>query len=369
MTSRAKILVLALLLTILGLLLVRQRMVRATSPEALEARFNQMDAGEPGLYRLEIGATRLGLTGGTFTALEVTLVPDSAELVRLTDTGTPARARYAITIPRIEVTGINRRAMLGGHFDALDVVLHDLDFRVWLDRRIQRGASTAPAPLPHERLLAASADIMVGRASVENGRVRYFERSQDGARFAMLEFDSVQVSAAAITNRPAGSLDAGIVPIEIAGRLGGKAPLSTSMLYNTRTPSFNLVVNGGLGPTDGRLLNPLLMDLEGVRITEGVVDSIAWEFEVEDGVAQGRMVALYRNLTIERLDKVTHTQGLGDEIVSFLGNNFKLNQANPAAPGAPPLVVPLAHRRGEREPFFRFLWVTLRGGLLQTVGL
>jgi len=368
MTLRAKAMVLALLLALLALLLARQWALHATSPEALEARFNQRDRGTPQLYRLEVGATRLGLTGGSFTALEVTLQPDSTELARRRAAGSPVRTWYAITIPRLEATGINRRALLRGDFDVLDVVAQGLDLQVWVDRQIPEREAPDTTLLPHEQLQAAAREISVGRASVADGRVRYFERSADGARFALLEFDSVQASAAAITNRDTGGLEAGVVPIELAGRLGGKARIASTMLYDTRSPGFTLVVNGGLGPTDGRLLNPLLMDLEGVRIAEGEVDSIAWELEVEDGVAAGRMVARYRELVMERLDKVTRDQDVGDEIASFLGNTFTLIRSNPTD-GEPVRVVPLAHRRAPHEAFLRFLWVTLRGGLLTTVGL
>jgi hypothetical protein len=368
MTSRARVLVLVLVLSLLAVVLARQWMLRAASPEAIEARFNQMEEGESGLYRLEIGATQLGLTGGSFTALEVMLRPDSAELERRREAGTPVRTQYAITIPRIEVTGINRRALLRGDYDLLDVVAHGLDIQVRVDRQIVNREAPDTIRLPHERLQASVRDIFVGRASVVDGRVRYFERSRDGARFALLEFDSVQASAAAITNRATGGLEGGLVPIELAGLMGGKSRITSSLVYNTRTPGFNLVMNGGLGPTDGALLNSLLTDLEGVRIAEGVVDSIAWEIEVEEGVAKGRMMARYRDLTMEQLDKVTRTQSLGDEIVSFFGNNFKISRSNPAE-GEPVRVVPLAHRRAADEAFFRFLWVTLRGGLLATVGL
>jgi hypothetical protein len=259
--------------------------------------------------------------------------------------------------------------MLRDDFEALDIALHAPDLRVWRDRRLRRSGPRDATLLPHERLLAADDAIVVGRLSVHDGRFRYFERSSDGARVALLEFDSLQASVAAITNRAGGTPESGFVPVVLAGRLGRKARLHTTMMYDTRTPAFNLVVNGGLGPADAGLLNPLLTDLEGARITAGTVDSIAWDFTVTDGLAAGRMRAIYRDLAMERLDKVSRTQDLGDAIASFLANLLKLKQSNPASAGDPPRVVALAHRRAPHEAFFRFLWVTLRGGLLETVGL
>lgn len=177
------------------------------------------------------------------------------------------------------------------------------------------------------------------------------------------------MDATGITTREVDTDADAIVPIHLAGRLDGSARISADLDYDLRASDVTLSMTGGLGPTDGRIFNRVLVDLEGIRITEAAVDTIHWAMEIEEGAARGRMLAIYRDLRMERLAKVTRTQSLGDQIASFLGNNFNLTPANPRREDEPPQSVVLSHRRSPTESFFKVLGVTLRGGVLESVGL
>jgi hypothetical protein len=223
--------------------------------------------------------------------------------------------------------------------------------------------------LPHEHLNALDGILAIDRLQVHDATAHYSERAPDGARFALLAFDSLDLVASGLASPPARQPGDTLVPIQISARIGERARLVTEMAYHIGGTGFNLDVAGGLARTDARILNNLLADLEGIRISSGVVDTISWEFEVREGLARGRVRALYRDLKIDKLDQVTLDQNLGEAILSYFANNFTLAPQNPREDGDPPEIMPLFRRRAPDEPFFGFLWATLRGGLVKAIGM
>jgi len=368
MTRRARIGILGVLLLLLTAVALRLWAVRATSPERVAAALTLALGPELALYhRIRVGATRLGLSGGSLIVTDLSLQPDSATMARLEREGAQPPVRYQVTVPRIEITGIGRLAALRGQVDLGAVIVHQPEFQTWRDRTIPRRGPRDTVMLPHQRLRRMERGGAFGSIEVRDGLLRYHERAGDGARFAELTFDSLQARIGRVQFPEPGTPST--VPIEWTTLVYGQGRLDVQMEYDLATPGLTMAVAGTLSRTDPAIFNEVLVDLEGVRITQGTVDTIRWNFSVAEDVAQGTLLVIYRNLRIDKLDKVTRRQDLGDEIMSFIGNQFALRTANPRSEGEPAEPTGLWHKRPWHEPLFKFLWVTLRGGLLKTVGI
>jgi hypothetical protein len=81
------------------------------------------------------------------------------------------------------------------------------------------------------------------------------------------------------------------------------------------------------------------------------------------------MQVLYRDFEFQLLDKVTLNRGLGARLRTFIADKTKINHANPPDDRTPATVVAILQERPPESRLFRFLWVTLREGILSTLGL
>ncbi|MHB1326627.1 MAG: AsmA family protein [Gemmatimonadales bacterium] len=334
-------------------------------PEALEARINRsLTSSSDGLYRVSVGTSSLDLFGGRFVATDVQLHLDSARLAELRSNKTAPRDLYTVRIPQLEVTGIRLGALLRRSIDAGHVTLTEPEVAISLDRHIPTKEGAGPA-LPHQALQQLETAVSIGQLNVAQGQLVYRERADDGARYGRFEFADIELGIRNITNQRERATEH--ATIDLAFAAAGKGQLRTKMQYDLFAPGLNMSYEGGIGSFDASMLNPLTVDLEGVRITQGQVDTLWFRVDVEDDVATGRLQARYRELRIQTLDKVTRDRSLGDHIQSFISNSFKIRVDNPQ-PGEPIKTAFIKLERDEDMPLLKFLWHTLRAGVAETVG-
>ncbi len=99
------------------------------------------------------------------------------------------------------------------------------------------------------------------------------------------------------------------------------------------------------------------------------MDSMSFDFKVRDDVASGTMQVLYRNLDIEILDKVSLNRGVLARFQTFLADKTKLNHSNPSDDHTPARVAAIRLERAPETALIKFLWESLREGLLSTLGV
>jgi hypothetical protein len=134
------------------------------------------------------------------------------------------------------------------------------------------------------------------------------------------------------------------------------------------SPEFSLHYSGTLSTMDLTRLDAFLAIAEHTRIKSGSAQEAAFDIDVTDGQASGRVHAIYRNLEIAVLDKETGTAtGLGNRIASFLANVLKIRSANfPDASGSLKEGQVNYTRRPDDE-FQQFVWFALRSGVLDVI--
>jgi hypothetical protein len=239
-----------------------------------------------------------------------------------------------------------------------------LDLDIYLDRTVQTALDSV-STLPHQLLMRLGHRVRVDTINL-NGRMRYSERAWDGTRKSSMRFEDLSVGIANLTNDP---LQAARTPVEIDLRtmLAGAGRAHVVFEYDLSAPRLTLSYRGGVGPMDGKALNETLVNLEGMRVVDGRHDSTSFDIKVKDDVATGQMLLLYHHLQIEFLDKATGKQGLGDELRSFYATNFGIHTKNGWKSDSPAQSVQIHLTRGADIPIFKFVWHTIRQGLLGTI--
>jgi hypothetical protein len=119
---------------------------------------------------------------------------------------------------------------------------------------------------------------------------------------------------------------------------------------------------------EARAFNETFVDLVGIRLTGGTIDSIWFDINVDAGRASGGFEMRYRDLELEVLDKVTREQALGDRLKTFLVDHIVEPQNQPEGEN-PAIVAIIQHERKSGDPLFKFMWDVLKSGIFTTLGI
>jgi hypothetical protein len=277
------------------------------------------------------------------------------------------RTRYRLVIPHWSMTG---SACLGilkrDSFCGRSARLQDPVLDVLTNMAKPPETGLADPRLPHELLASIKATIQIDSLSIANGQVKYGERYARGAEPATVTFDSMQVSVGGIANRCS---EHDSVVVRARGRFMNAGRMNVRMAIPVATPEFSMRCSGSLSRMRVPRLNSFLEVAQEIRIKSGDVHSITFDFNVETGRANGTVRAVYSDLSIAILNGETGSEkGIIDRVTSFLANNVKLRQSNvPDKTGAVEIGA-VVYTRQPSDPFFKFLWFSLRSGLKDVVG-
>lgn len=365
--SRARFRVIAGILAAVVLLVIAGVMVRrATNPQAVERRLLAM-LGPSGdsLYHVRVGSSRLSVLGGSYLATGIEITPDSAAFRLRREAGRPVRSRVALQAASFKVTGLGMWGLFRNRIAAATAVVDSLLLEVYLDRTVP-GIVDSLKRLPHELFQSLAQPVRIDTFRFENSEFRYSERAMDGARPGTIRFTQSRVGVFNLTNdtlRPHPP-----VIIDLQTRLAGSAPVKAVFEYDFATPKLNLDYQGSIGDLEARELNEMTVDLEGIRLTGGHMDSAWFKFRVKDGVANGEFQMLYRDLEAEFLDKVTGQSGLSAWLKTFVAGAFMLRGSNRREGDEAARTVAIrGFARGRDIPLTKYVWHTLREGLFVTI--
>ncbi len=341
-----------------------------TSAPSLEKKMNAaLQESTQGLYRADFGSTSLDWGSRTFTLDRFRIAPDSLELARLKEAGESPAIEFSFEAESIRCSGIDLNALLRGRIDAASATVESPVSRAFLNRQSpKKKATTHPKRMPHELLTQLPRSVRIDTIVVKNGTMVYSELARDGARPGTISFEAVNAAVYGLISDPQPGFEAPC-RIDLRMLLAGEGDTEITLVYDLTSPRLDLSYQGRVGRMPATAFSEILENLEGVRVKTGTHDSTWFSFVVKGDVADGKVQVLYHGLDSEMIRKGTHEQGLSENLATFIGNRFKINDANPADDKKPALVVPVHHERPGPENFFRFLWVIVRQGLYVTMGI
>jgi hypothetical protein len=274
--------------------------------------------------------------------------------------------RFHVVVPECRVLGLAYGDLLQGRsYRARSVHFSSLSF----DAMINRDKPPAPfvkTPLMvHEALAAIRQPLQVDSLTITNGLLRYCERLAVGADPAVLTFGAVSLFVAGIANR--GEPPAAI-QLRGQGDLMNAGTMKVLMTIPITSSNFSLHYSGSLSAMDLTRLDAFLDIAEHTRIKSGSAQEADFEIDVTAGQARGRVRAIYGNLEIAVLGKLTGSEkGLENRVASFLANLLKIRNANAPDASGSMKEGKVNYTRRPDEEFQQFAWFALRTGVLDVI--
>jgi hypothetical protein len=319
------------------------------------------------LYRVRIGRSHFSLLGRFFEIADLELFPDTAAITRRDKAGGHVpHTRYLVTATSLRLDGLALRQLFRRRLSARSAAIDSLRLEIRVDRTLPRSPDT-PARLPHQ-VLQESPPLLIDQLRIAHSRIEFMERAIDGSRFATLPFSELDAVITNVTADPLRMSRARPCEITVRTRFAGASDMLARLQYDLSAKRLNLAYHVSFGPMKAAALNQFLVDLEGVRIREGQLDSAVLKADVRDDLARGDLLLLYHDLEVETLDKISRGRSLQDKVQTFIFNNFKLRTHNPPD-DKPPVRAAILLRRQPENPLFKFLWLTLRAGVVETLGI
>ena len=274
--------------------------------------------------------------------------------------------RFHVVLPECRVLGLVYGELFRGksyratsvHFDG-----PSFDGLVNRDKPVD---PFAKAPLMmHEALAAIRLPLQFDSLTITNGHLTYCERLAVGADPGVLTVAALSMSVAGIANRGAASA---AIRFQAQGELMDAGTLKVQMSIPIAPRDFALHYSGSLSAMDLTRFNAFLEIAEHTRLKSGSVQEVAFEIDVTDGLASGRVRAVYHDLEIAFLDKQTGSEkGLSNRTASFLTNVLKIRNSNSSGASGLTKEGVVNYSRRSQDEFQQFVWFALRSGVVDLI--
>lgn len=276
-----------------------------------------------------------------------------------------SQTRFTTAIAELRINGLSTLDLLQGKiYRARSASIHDL-FLDLLVNNDKPGTKT-PARMPHEILSSFNGSVKLDTVTIVNGRVKYAERMSVGSPPAVIAIDDLQLTAEGISNLKE---DNNVIVLSAQGRFMQSSVMNLQMTIPVHQPEFTMRYSGSLGKMDIAELNTFLEIAEQTRIKSGTIEKATFKIEVNNGRSSGEVQVQYKDLKIAVLNKTTGSaKGFMDGVASFIANTFTIRTKNMPDKSGKITTGKVNYVRKKDDPFFRFVWFSLRSGLKDVVG-
>jgi hypothetical protein len=355
-----------------------KQLVRTVSKWNIELRVGRSAFGLPqSAYRIHFASAQISDRDSSIQLDSLRIAPVVSDGTFFADDHSGV-TRYRASVGKIEVQGIDVRGLLGRQqYVARLVSVYRPFINILINKRpVEERRHTSEsrahdgadaAKMPNEILAGMQEKLYINSLSAKGGTVEYAELYPFSSKPAALRWSAVRLAASGISNRNSGvDSDASI---NASGLFQDTARMSVSMDLPLAQRSFSLTCRGEVDTLPLPSLNSFLEVAERIRLTSGRADNIMFSFSAANGRSKGTVRPRYRDLKLELLEKETgRNDGLPQKVGTLLVMTFKIRKDN--VPGASDGVKEgsVQYVRQPDDPFFKFVWFSLRGGLGHVVG-
>jgi hypothetical protein len=217
----------------------------------------------------------------------------------------------------IEVTGIEMSALAQHRFQAAEISLHSSRIHVFRDRRLP--LEPGDKAMPVEGLESMPVDLRVGKVRLGATRFEYEEFPKVGDKTGMLVIKDFRATIEPLINKPRQG-DPAFITMTTEGSLMG----SGSVTATTRMPfhkSAFYEVSGAFHDLDVTRLNNPAENLGQLHLESGMLNSLAFQFEMGEERSTGKIVGEYHDLVVDKL-KLKGGDLKTDKLKSFALKKF-----------------------------------------------
>lgn len=197
--------------------------------------------------------------------------------------------------------------------------------------------------------------------------IKYSELADGASEAGELFFSDAYARISNITNIEDSLKVSDQMLIEANAMFYDIGKLSTTIKYDLLSNSGQYSVKGRLGSMDMLKVNAIISKLVPVKLESGQVDRLYFNFWGTRSHSEGEMRFKYSDLKLELLEVSDWDNSFTRAVMSGV-QNFMLRTSNPGVNGTF-RVGKISQARDTTKSMFNYWWITLKSGLLSSVGI
>jgi len=274
--------------------------------------------------------------------------------------------RFRAHVPMVRVRGIACLKMLEEKvYSARSVAIRDASIDVLVNKDKPNNREAASPLMLNEMLTSVKETLRIDSLIILDGRVKYSERFEVGAKPAWITFDHIRMVTVGIVNR--GTRGAALY-VQAQWNLANAGTMKLLMSIPIVSPGCSLQYTGSLSAMNLSAFNSFLEVSDRMRIKTGVLESVSFDVNIVSGRASGTVRGIYKDLSIAAIDKYTRSEkGFSNGVASWIANTFKINRNNIPDKSGSIRLGKVNYRRTQEDSFVNVVWFSLRTGV-QDVG-
>lgn len=236
------------------------------------------------------------------------------------------------------------------------------------DLRYPRRPTSKIGRSPHQLLLKLDQPLKLDSMFISDVDISYGEIGEKYHREGTITFNRASGWMANVTNDSLSLLDDQFVKADLTAYMMDTGKLNAKFEFDMLDEQGGYTYQGTLGPMNGKPLNRILTPLLNVEVESANIKGISFDMKGTDYRNWGSFRFDYDDMKVGVLETDENGRTTKKKFVSFLANEFLLNQSNPDHNGVYH-TASINYRRPHEFSFFKTLWKSLFEGVKQTAGL
>lgn len=212
---------------------------------------------------------------------------------------------------------------------------------------------------------AVKAFFNIDTLDLKNFAVTYKELNKKPMKTGALSFSKITGRFLNLTNKKELLTKNNIATANITSYFLGKAKLDLRFVFNLNDATYNYAYKGHLAPINLADVNPVLMPLSMVKITEGRLNSFDFDVHSTQKLSKGTVSFLYKGLKVD----VLRPDYSKNSLISALANAVIIKHDNPDDGNNKPRLANVVYIRPANFPFFKTVWHVLLNGIKNCAGV
>ncbi|WP_322570406.1 hypothetical protein [Rhodohalobacter sp.] len=240
------------------------------------------------------------------------------------------------------------------HFKARNFTVQKLELEISRDKN-HPDKPKNERPLINTQFSNLPFGVSLDSLSLSDGYISYREWKEGQDTSGTVFFDAVEIKMANLQNLDKEQT----IHAEASTMFLNETELSVNFEFSLNENGYQ-TITGTLDEINLEVLNPVLLPMALVRLDDGIIHSLEFNFDLNEIEAKGEFIAIYDDLSLNLLNEDDHQQNTGNRIVSFLANNIQVKSSNG---GENPRTGEISYEREEGQSTVNYWWKSLRSGM------
>ena len=276
--------------------------------------------------------------------------------------------RYDVSLKGIVLKNIDMQTLIGNKIIASDLIINSTSAKIYRDLKKPLSGKSKVGNYPSEMLMKLNVPIKIAHASLPGAFIQYTEHEKVSDSSGVVSFVNSDIHISNITNDKDAIKKNNEMVISFDTKVLNKIPLKGSFKFFLNSSKGGFAVDGRTTrPFAATTLNTVSIPMALIRLRQGTINNIDFDFTGDSYGAKGNFVMKYDDLKVDVLKIDKDSKDVSKKgFISFIANTLVKNENpnnNNLRKETP------QYDRDIQKSFFNLVWKTIFTGMKKTVGI